>query len=171
MLTGKVIQFDDVRGYGFIAPDKGGEDVFVHVNVLGDDRYVFGPGLPVEFEATNSDRGPKAVSVRLIENHAGQSGPSPWSISPVKVTPTVMVPPVPRPATPVDAPAPTPAVAAKEATADTEDDLCDVLTASAFIHDLTEQLLEGMPTLTAAQIAELRKMFLTFARKHNWVED
>ena len=38
MLTGKVIRFDDVRGYGFIAPDGGGEDVFVHANVLGDDK-------------------------------------------------------------------------------------------------------------------------------------
>ena len=28
MLTGKVIRFDEVRGYGFIAPDGGGEDVF-----------------------------------------------------------------------------------------------------------------------------------------------
>jgi hypothetical protein len=125
----------------------------------------------VEFEATDSDRGPKAVSVRLIEKHAGPSGPSPWSIPAVKATSAVMVPPVPRPATPVDSPAPTPTVTAKEATAETEDDLCDVLTASAFIHDLTEQLLEGMPTLTAAQISELRKTFLTFARKHNWVED
>lgn len=167
MLTGKVIQFDDVRGYGFIAPDKGGEDVFVHVNVLGDDRYVFGPGLPVEFEATDSDRGPKAVSVRIIDKRAGQSGPSPFSISPVKVAPTVTVPPVPRPATPVDAPAPAPVVAAKDA----EDDLCDVLTASAFIHDLTEQLLESVPTLTGAQIGELRTTFLAFARKHYWVED
>ena len=37
MLTGKVVHFDDMRGYGFIAPDKGGEDVFVHANVLADD--------------------------------------------------------------------------------------------------------------------------------------
>lgn len=64
MLTGKVVQFDDVRGYGFIAPEKGGDDVFFHVNVLGDDRYVCGPGLPVEFESTDSDRGPKAISVQ-----------------------------------------------------------------------------------------------------------
>lgn len=60
MLTGKVVRFDEVRGYGFIAPDGGGEDVFVHANVLGDDKYVFGPGLRVEFEVSDGDRGPKA---------------------------------------------------------------------------------------------------------------
>jgi cold shock CspA family protein len=170
MLTGKVVQFDDVRGYGFIAPDKGGEDVFVHVNVLGEDKYIFGPGLPVEFESTDSDRGPKAISVRIIDKRADLSGPSPRAVSPVTARLATTVPSVPRPAPPADAPAPRPAVAQKEA-ADTEDDLCDVLTASAFSHDLTEQLLTSMPALTAGQITKLRETFLAFAKEHNWVEN
>ena len=66
MLTGRVVRFDEVRGYGFIAPDDGGEDVFVHANTIGEDKHVFTPGLPVEFEATEGDRGRKALVVRVL---------------------------------------------------------------------------------------------------------
>jgi CspA family cold shock protein len=124
----------------------------------------------VEFESTDSDRGPKAISVRIIDKRADLSGPSPWAVSPVTARLATTVPSVPRPAPPADAPAPRPAAARKEA-ADTEDDLCDVLTASAFSHDLTEQLLNSMPALTAGQITKLRETFLAFAREHNWVEN
>jgi CspA family cold shock protein len=170
MLTGKVVQFDDVRGYGFIAPEKGGDDVFFHVNVLGDDRYVCGPGLPVEFESTDSDRGPKAISVHIIDKRVEKTGSTPWSVSAATATSAAMAPPVPRPASPVDSPAPALTVATKKVE-DTEDELCDVLTASVFSHDLTDQMLDSIPTLTAAQIAALRKTFLAFAKKHNWIED
>jgi cold shock protein len=161
MLTGKVVQFDDTRGYGFIAPEKGGDDVFFHVNVLADDRYTCGPGLPVEFESTDSDRGPKAISVRIIEKRP---------VSVVAASSAGTMAPVPRPAPPADSPAPT-LTAATKRVEDTEDELCDVLTASAFSHDLTDQMLDSIPTLTAAQIGALRKTFLAFAKKHNWVED
>lgn len=178
MLTGKVVQFDDVRGYGFIAPDKGGEDVFVHVNVLGDDRYIFGPGLPVEFEEANSDRGPKAISVRIIEKPAEKSGSSPWAVSPISTPPAPAVPALPRPTPPADAPAatvsssPEPAEPTGNPATDTQDyDLCDVLTAPDFRHEVIEQLLDSVPTLTGAQITALCTSFLTIAQKYNWVEN
>ena len=106
MRTGKVIRFDEVRGYGFIAPDGGGEDVFVHANVLGDDKYVFGPGLRVEFEATDGDRGPKAYTVNLLNDRgpAVLAAPVTSPIFETRVAP-------PAPAAPVAAPpiaAPTP---------------------------------------------------------------
>jgi CspA family cold shock protein len=63
--TGKVLRFDDVRGYGFIVPDGGGEDVFVHANELLDEKTAFSPGTPVEFEVTQGDRGLKAFAVRV----------------------------------------------------------------------------------------------------------
>lgn len=53
-LTGKVLRFDDTRGYGFIVPDGGGEDVFVHANELLDEKVSYGAGTPVEFEVTES---------------------------------------------------------------------------------------------------------------------
>jgi cold shock protein len=64
--TGKVVRFDEFRGYGFVAPDVGGEDVFIHVNDLDFDKRLIGPGTLVEFDVEESDRGPKASRVRIL---------------------------------------------------------------------------------------------------------
>jgi cold shock protein len=113
MLTGRVVRFDEMRGYGFIAPDKGGEDVFVHANVLGDDKYIFCAGLPVEFEVTEGERGLKAHSVRIC-TAAVQAPAAP----PPVLAPRGMAPPVLAPrgmaVAPVEA-APAPAVLAPAA--------------------------------------------------------
>jgi cold shock CspA family protein len=174
MLTGKVIRFDEVRGYGFIAPDGGGEDVFVHANVLGDDKYVFGPGLRVEFEVTDGDRGPKAYSVHLLNDRglapAPALAPAPPPVRPpdvpVQVTPPVSVaPPVTRSADqPALAAPPVPAPGADE-------ELCDVLTAPAFSQEITELLLKSAPALTAAHILDVRAELMQFGRRHGWIED
>ncbi|GAA4623473.1 cold shock domain-containing protein [Actinoallomurus vinaceus] len=66
MVRGRVVRFDEVRGYGFVAPDDGGEDVFVHANDLLDDKYAFSPGTSVEFEVAEGERGPKGYDVRLV---------------------------------------------------------------------------------------------------------
>lgn len=141
MQTGKVVRFDEVRGYGFIAPDEGGDDVFVHANVVGDDKWVLTPGVPVEFEATTSDRGPKAVSVRVVR--VGRSA----------VAASV--------ASSAEAPA----------VREDDDGMCDVLTQRAFLHEYTETVLEAMPGLTTGQLVELRRITLALARRHGWVED
>ncbi|GAB3694608.1 cold-shock protein [Saccharopolyspora tripterygii] len=70
MVTGKVLRFDEVRGYGFVAPDVGGEDVFIHVNDLTFDKRLVAPGVVVEFDLEDSDRGPKASHVQILRQPA-----------------------------------------------------------------------------------------------------
>ncbi|MEU5879926.1 cold shock domain-containing protein [Spirillospora sp. NPDC047279] len=65
-----MLRFDEVRGYGFIVPDSGGPDVFVHANELLDDKALFSPGTLVEFEVAESDRGLKAFAVRRLDGDA-----------------------------------------------------------------------------------------------------
>jgi CspA family cold shock protein len=71
MATGKVVRFDEFRGYGFVAPDVGGEDIFIHVNDFDFDKHLIGPGTLVEFDVEDGDRGPKASRVRILGRPAG----------------------------------------------------------------------------------------------------
>lgn len=65
MLTsGKILRFDEIKGYGFIAPDDGSEDVFVHANDLRGEKSRFRSGTTVTFELEDGDRGPWAAAVR-----------------------------------------------------------------------------------------------------------
>lgn len=66
MDSGTVVRFDEVRGYGFIAPDGGGEDVFMHVNDLRFDKRLLGRGVPVEFDIEEGERGLKASRIGLV---------------------------------------------------------------------------------------------------------
>jgi CspA family cold shock protein len=66
VVTGKVVRFDESRGYGFVAPESGGEDVFVHVNDLDVDKRLIAPGAIVEFTVEEGERGPKASNVRIV---------------------------------------------------------------------------------------------------------
>ena len=65
MATGKVLQFDPVRGYGFVAADDGGEDVFIHASVFNGDPVELIPGTPLEFQVMAGDRGRKAFAVQF----------------------------------------------------------------------------------------------------------
>jgi CspA family cold shock protein len=65
MPTGTVKKFFTERGFGFIAPDNGGDDVFVHVSAIGgtgSEELV--EGQHVEFEVEQGPKGPQAKSVR-----------------------------------------------------------------------------------------------------------
>ncbi|WP_329253952.1 cold shock domain-containing protein [Actinoallomurus sp. NBC_01490] len=70
MAAGSIVRFDEVRGYGFIAPEGGGEDVFVHANDLMADKSLFKVGARVEFDISEGDRGLKASTVRLVRQSA-----------------------------------------------------------------------------------------------------
>ncbi|WP_026075225.1 cold-shock protein [Cellulomonas massiliensis] len=62
---GVVARYDADRGFGFITPDAGGADLFVHVSVVRDAE-VLEPGDRVRFRVRQSDRGPQADRVELI---------------------------------------------------------------------------------------------------------
>lgn len=121
LTTGRVLRFDEVRGYGFIAPDEGGEDVFMHANDLLDDKYLYAEGSEVEFLLEMGDKGPKGAEIRLLR-------------------------PAARPAAPAARPG---------AGAD-------------FRTELTEALLDAVPTLTAAQLKQVRSCVLDLTRAQGW---
>lgn len=68
MATGHVARFDPRRGYGFLIPDDGGEDVFVHQNNINMEGFRYlKPGEQVRYELEVSEKGLKAVDVALLE--------------------------------------------------------------------------------------------------------
>ena len=64
MKTGTVKWFNESKGYGFIAPDDGGDDVFFHVTKIRQQDRPLEEGAPVAYEVTEGEKGPAAESVR-----------------------------------------------------------------------------------------------------------
>jgi CspA family cold shock protein len=64
MRTGTVKWFNDAKGYGFIAPEDGGEDLFVHFSAIqGDGFRSLAEGQSVTFETQQGPKGLQAVDV------------------------------------------------------------------------------------------------------------
>lgn len=150
MVTGKVIRFDEVRGYGFISPDNGGEDVFVHANDLLDEKAFFRPGLRVTFEVEVGRQGLKASDVRIADP-IDRARLSTDSARATVDQGTINA----NRAEDVD---------------DSEDGLCDLLSLAELRHELTEALITDVPSLTGLQIQQVRQRIITLARSHNWIE-
>ncbi len=69
MTIGTVKFFDSARGFGFISPEDGSADVFVHISAV--ERSGLGylsEGQKLEFETQPDGRGPKAVNLFAVEN-------------------------------------------------------------------------------------------------------
>ncbi|WP_375406307.1 cold-shock protein [uncultured Amnibacterium sp.] len=67
MATGTVKWFNGDKGFGFIAPDDGGADLFAHFSAIqGNGFRSLDENQRVEFEVARGDRGPQAANIRAL---------------------------------------------------------------------------------------------------------
>jgi len=67
MSTGTVKWFNDEKGFGFITPDDGSKDLFVHQSaIVGDGHRTLAEGAKVSFDSESSDKGPRAANVSSV---------------------------------------------------------------------------------------------------------
>ena len=67
MPQGTVKWFNDEKGFGFISPDDGSKDLFVHQSAIQSEGFrSLEEGAKVSYEAEESDKGPRAAQVQVI---------------------------------------------------------------------------------------------------------
>lgn len=63
-IKGQVKWFNESKGFGFITPDDGSKDVFVHFSAINSSGFkTLAEGQPVQFEVSAGAKGPSAVNV------------------------------------------------------------------------------------------------------------
>jgi CspA family cold shock protein len=67
MATGTVKWLSDDKGFGFVAPDEAGKDLFVHHSaIVGDGYKSLAEGARVSYDAESDAKGPRAVNVQQL---------------------------------------------------------------------------------------------------------
>ncbi len=66
MATGNVKWFNESKGFGFITPDDGSKDVFVHFSAIASDGFrTLAEGQQVSFDVEDGPKGPQATNVQV----------------------------------------------------------------------------------------------------------
>ncbi len=66
MTTGTVKWFNDAKGFGFISPEDGSKDVFVHFSAIAGDGFrSLAEGQKVTFDVEDGRKGPQATNVQV----------------------------------------------------------------------------------------------------------
>jgi CspA family cold shock protein len=73
---GTVAWYDEEKGFGFVTPDAGGEDVFVHVKALAEGLTWLTEGDRVSYDVAQSDKGPQARNLHLVQGAAPEDAPA-----------------------------------------------------------------------------------------------
>lgn len=77
MAFGKVKWFNNAKGYGFIRPDNGGDDLFVHYSYICMDGYKsLKAGQAVTYEVREAPKGLHAVNIGMTEDATADSAPN-----------------------------------------------------------------------------------------------
>ena len=67
MATGTVKWFNDAKGFGFITPDGGGEDLFAHFSAINMPGFkTLKEGQKVSFEVRDGQKGPAAANIKAL---------------------------------------------------------------------------------------------------------
>jgi len=75
MAKGVVKWFSNAKGYGFISPEQGEEDIFAHFSAIDMDGYkTLKRGQPVEFEITDGPKGLHASNIKADGDEPQNSG-------------------------------------------------------------------------------------------------
>lgn len=76
MATGKVKWFNNAKGYGFVRPDEGGEDLFVHYSYIQMDGFKsLKAGQPVSYEVQQAPKGYHAVNLTPLHAEGADDSP------------------------------------------------------------------------------------------------
>jgi CspA family cold shock protein len=141
LVKGRILRFDEVRGYGFIAPREGGEDVFMHANDLVDEKRLYQEGSEVEFFIEMGEKGPKASEIRLIHQSAAHKIP--------RTTPEFR--------------------AQQPSNYQSNETERNIASIAQFSAELTDALLDSVDTLSAGEIKQVRACVIELVQARGWV--